>query len=99
MPIVRMSPRALTAIDKLAARLGEEYNTSRNPLFLDISASVARLQRFPHLGIAGRYRGKSVRYVLLKRPWHLYYSYDEASDVLEIIDIRYARRGSRRTER
>ncbi len=67
-----------------------------NPLLEEIERAADLLRETPELGVI--YRGarfeREVRRLLLRSGWHLYYSFDRVRNVVVIVAVWYASRGS-----
>ena len=71
------------------------HHTGDNPLIAEVYEAVDRLRCSPWLGVVHR-RGagrREIRRLLLRSRWHLYYSYQPALNLVEIVAIWYAGRG------
>ena len=67
-----------------------------NPLLDEVAHAANLLRETPELGVlyeAGRFH-REVRRLLLRSGWHLYYSFDSGSNVIVIVAVWYATRGS-----
>ena len=69
---------------------------AENPLLEEIEHAADLLRETPELGLS--YRGarfhREVRRLLLRSGWHLYYSFDRDRNVVVIVAVWWASRGS-----
>jgi plasmid stabilization system protein ParE len=91
------SADAQRMLDAADERWISEHGYSDNPLFDQIEHARDLLLDNPELGIkipqGGRLRGV-VRRMLLGSSWHLYYRYDDEKQLIEILAVWFAPRGS-----
>jgi hypothetical protein len=73
-----------------------EHGEGDNPLFAEVDHAVALLRDTPMLGIVHRRdkRRRETRRLLLRYGWHLYYWYEADRNVIVIVAIWFASRGS-----
>ena len=69
---------------------------AENPLLEELDRAADLLRATPELGVL--YRGarfhREVRRLLLRSGWHLYYSFDRGRNVIVIVAVWWASRGS-----
>ena len=91
-------PRPDVAIKFADERWISEHGYTDNPLFHQIEHARDLLLDNPELGIEipqdGRLRGVVVRRLLLGSSWHLYYRYENEQQLIEILAVWFASRGS-----
>jgi hypothetical protein len=94
---IELSLQASTMLEEADERWTAEHGFfAENPLFEEIDRAAGLLRGTPELGVV--YRGarfhREVRRLLLRSGWHLYYSFDRARNVVVIVAVWYASRGS-----
>lgn len=93
---IELSPEAERMLEEAEARWASGHEVSNNPLLDQLSRAADLLRENPELGVICRRAGfrRETRRLLLRSGWHLYYSYERARNVIVIVAVWYARRGS-----
>jgi plasmid stabilization system protein ParE len=94
---IELADRANKALLAIERRWIREHGSADNPLLAEIQHAANRLREMPELGrVCGRdRRGREIRQILLRLDWHLYYTHRRVLNVITILSVRYARRGTR----
>jgi plasmid stabilization system protein ParE len=92
---VEILPEAQRMVDEADERWVAEHGfLADNPLLNEILRASDLLRTNPQIGVVVR-RGRSeIRRLLLHSGWHIYYQYDGDRQLVEILAVWYASRGS-----
>ncbi len=95
MTQLRVAPRAEGHIRRVSAWWREHRPAARELFALELADALERLASTPTLGVFyAERRGRVIRRLLLPRSrYHVYFTHDEAADVLEVRAVWHAQRG------
>jgi plasmid stabilization system protein ParE len=92
---LRVAPRAEGHIRRISAWWREHRPAAPRLFALEVADALELLATMPTLGVYyAQRRGQTIRRLLLPRSrYHIYFTYDEAADVLEVRAVWHATRG------
>lgn len=93
---MKVARRAERQIREAAAWWAENRTAAPNLLADDLDGALDLIEEFPYAGEAVRHRRGTLRRVLLSRvSYHLYYSVDEESRIVNVLALWHTSRGSK----
>jgi plasmid stabilization system protein ParE len=92
---VEILPEAQRMLDEADEHWVAEHGfLADNPLLNEILHASDLLRTNPRIGVVVRRGGSEIRRLLLHSGWHLYYQFKEDRQLVEILAVWFASRGS-----